>query len=241
MRRTWIKLYIEQCLRGSMIAELTPEQRWIFIGLLLLAGDSEVPGLVYRRKDEFGNMIGYSDVVLADTLGVDDDEIKVALVKMVQRGKITIDPYCVISICNWTKYQSEYLRQKPGRTKVRRLAALKCRLDVDVDRDVDVDVKKNNGRKSGPLSKSDIDKKFSEFWTAYPREGRLAKKESRRKFGALVKRGELEEFIKAFHSYLDYLKDQKVNENFDQRPMYAKTLLNDRWREYIGFEFKPRP
>ena len=75
-----------------MIAELTPEQRWIFIGLLLLAGDSEVPGLVYRRKDEFGNMIGYSDVVLADTLGVSEDEIKIGLVKMVEKGKITIDP-----------------------------------------------------------------------------------------------------------------------------------------------------
>ena len=89
-----------------------------------------------------------------------------------------------------------------------------------------------------PLSNSEIDAKFDEFWKGYPRAGRHAKKESRVKFGALVKRNELEEFIKGFHGYLDYLKHQKINENFDQRPMYAKTFLGDRWREFIGFEFK---
>ena len=119
---------------------------------------------------------------------------------------------------------------------MRRLAAPKCRLDVDVD--VDVDLVKNTGRKSGPLSESEIDEKFKEFWTAYPREGRLAKKESRVKFGALVKLGELAEFIKGFHGYLDYLKHQKINKDFDQTPLYAKTFLGDRWREFIGFEFK---
>lgn len=89
-----------------------------------------------------------------------------------------------------------------------------------------------------PLSESEIEEKFKEFWTAYPREGRLAKKESRVKFGALVKRGDLGQFIKGFHGYLDYLKHQKINKDFDQTPLYAKTFLGDRWREFIGFEFK---
>ena len=89
-----------------------------------------------------------------------------------------------------------------------------------------------------PLFESETDEKFNEFWTAYPREGRLAKKESRTKFGALAKRGELAEFIKGFHGYLDYLKHQKINKDFDQTPLYAKTFLGDRWREFIGFEFK---
>jgi len=92
--------------------------------------------------------------------------------------------------------------------------------------------------KADPLANSETDEKFKEFWTAYPQEGRLAKKESRIKFGALIKRGELLEFIKGFHGYLNYLKHRKVNEGFDQRPMYAKTFLGDRWREFVGFEFK---
>ena len=40
MKRTWIKLYVDQTLRGSMIEELTPDQRWMFVGLLLMAGFS---------------------------------------------------------------------------------------------------------------------------------------------------------------------------------------------------------
>lgn len=80
--------------------------------------------------------------------------------------------------------------------------------------------------------------KFNEFWKAYPQAGRHAKKESRIKFGALVKRDELVEFIKGFHGYLDFLKHEKLNKGFDQTPMYAKTFLGDRWREFIGFEFK---
>lgn len=92
---------------------------------------------------------------------------------------------------------------------------------------------------SASVSEKEIEEKFAEFWSAYPREGRLAKKESRLKFGALVKRGELKEFIKGFHGYLDYLKHQRVKNKFDQRPMYAKTFLNGRWAEFVGFKFEP--
>lgn len=102
------------------------------------------------------------------------------------------------------------------------------------------DEDENENIKEGKIKEGEIDSKFAEFWTAYPREGRLAKKDSRVKFGALVKRGELAEFIKGFHGYLDYLKHQRVKNNFDQRPMYAKTFLNGRWQEFIGFKYEPK-
>lgn len=81
---------------------------------------------------------------------------------------------------------------------------------------------------------------FYEFWKAYPQAGRHAKKESGIRFGALVKRGELKEFIDGFHGYLDFLKHKKVDDGFDQEPMYAKTFLNGRWKEFIGYKFEPR-
>jgi threonine dehydratase len=37
---------------------------------------------------------------------------------------------------------------------------------------------------------------------------------------------------------LDFLKHQKIAKNFDQTPLYAKTFLNGRWREYIDFKFE---
>jgi len=132
-----------------MIAELTPEQRWIFIGLILMAGDSEEPGLVFGRKDENGNLIGKPDAVLAYDLGVEESSIRPALARMIEKGKISVDGRGVISICNWGKYQSEYERQKPGRTKVRQDDEPKCRLEVEGE--VEVEEEKSKGdRKPAP-------------------------------------------------------------------------------------------
>jgi hypothetical protein len=240
MRRTWIKLYVDQCLRGSMIEELTPAQRWLWFGLLLMAGDSSIPGVIFRRRDENGMLVGFSDITIAETLDVDIETYRDGIRRMIEKNKINSDDRGVISIVNWNKYQSEYQRQKPYRGDGYKKHSNQGD-DVDIERDVDGDVEeeKNNGRKSGPLSESEIEEKFKEFWTAYPREGRLARKESRVKFGALVKRGELAEFIKGFHGYVDYLKHQKVKNRFDQRPMYAKTFLNGRWQEFVGFKYEP--
>ncbi len=87
-------------------------------------------------------------------------------------------------------------------------------------------------------TQSEFDPQFNEFWSQYPKEGRLAKKESRGKFIAICKRGEIEEFKKGCLGYGDFLKHKRIRENFEQRPMYAKTFLNGRWREYIDFKYE---
>lgn len=139
MRRTWVKLYVDQCLRGSMIAELNPTQRWMFVGLILMAGDSPIPGLVYRRKDENGVPVGYSDAVLADTLGVEVEDVQPGLARMVEKSKVSVNPNGVISVCNWNKYQSEYERTRNAHSRV--VQKYGADVDVDVERDVDVDKK----------------------------------------------------------------------------------------------------
>jgi uncharacterized protein YdaU (DUF1376 family) len=85
----------------------------------------------------------------------------------------------------------------------------------------------------------ETDRLFQEFWEGYPQDGRLAKQESLKKFRAIVKRGELSALIKGTLGYIDYLKHRKLKENFEQRPMYAKTFLNGRWQEFVGFEYEP--
>jgi len=82
-----------------------------------MAGDSLIPGVIFRRKNENGEPIGYSTPVLADELGVESASIPAAIKRMIDKNKITMDALGVISICNWKKYQSEYNRQKPYRKK----------------------------------------------------------------------------------------------------------------------------
>ena len=115
MRRTWIKLYVDQCLHGSMISELSPDQRWQWIGLLLLAGDSSIPGTIFRRKDENGTPFGYSPITIAEMLDIDIAVYKAGIKRMIDKQKITVAENGVISIVNWSKFQSEYQRQKPYR------------------------------------------------------------------------------------------------------------------------------
>ena len=232
MRRTWIKLYVDQCLRGSMIEELTAEQRWLWIGFLLLAGDSSVPGIIFRRKSADGIPIGYSNVTLAEMLDVDIEIYTDGIRRMIDKAKISIDKKGVIHILNWAKYQSEYQRQKVYRGGDKK----DCNLsdDVDIERDVDVDVDlRVKAENTGQL--------FEEFWTNYPREGRFHKKACASRFAAIVKAGGLADLKAGFTGYLDHLKDEELNKNFKKRPMHVMTFLNkERYATYKEFIYEPR-
>lgn len=146
-------------------------------------------------------------------------------------------------VINYRKYRAftysdspEAVRQRRHREKERDNA-----LHVTDPRDISASYSASSSvvkEEGGVGGEEVIEKKFKEFWSAYPKEGRHGKKESLVKFGALVKRGELLEFVKGFHGYLDFLKHQKIKNQFDQRPMYAKTFLGERWREFIDFKFE---
>ena len=158
MRRNWIKLYVDQCLRGTMISELSAVQRWIWVGLLLMAGDSSEEGLIFLRKDENGAYVGYSDSTIAELLGVEVEDFLNATAKMIRYEKISVDKNKVIKILNWKKYQSEYQRQKPYRSEGQDFlrkegdkenSNLSCNQsnaieedrELDIDRDLEEDAK----------------------------------------------------------------------------------------------------
>jgi hypothetical protein len=98
-----------------MMSELSPEERWVWIGLLLLAGDSNCEGIIYLRKKEDGSSLGYSLITLSELLNVTLDIFQKAIEKFIKYEKIRVNEDGVIYILNWKKYQSEYQRQKPYR------------------------------------------------------------------------------------------------------------------------------
>ena len=82
-------------------------------------------------------------------------------------------------------------------------------------------------------------KAFNAFWEVYPKK--IAKQYAKEKFMVLARRGFVPELSKAYEGYMDYLKHQKVNNNFNQEPLNPSTFLSkERWRDYIGFEYKAR-
>jgi len=107
MRRSWIKLYVGQVLRGTCFTELDEPERFIWFGFLLLAGDSPYAGII-TATEEFG----YSDEQLADLLKTNVELVRKSKKKMIEFGKISVDDKNKIHILKWEKYQSEYNRQK---------------------------------------------------------------------------------------------------------------------------------
>jgi len=106
-----VKLYVSMVF-GSTSKELEPAERWIWVGFLALAGDSQWDGIIKATVT-----LGYSDEQLSDLLDVDIPLLRSAKRKMIKADKITVDDKGIIAINNWEKYQSEYDRQKKYRNK----------------------------------------------------------------------------------------------------------------------------
>ena len=143
MRRNWIKIYVDQCLRGTMMDEMQdPAERFVWFGVLLLAGDSAYEGKISLTED-----MGYSDEQLGSMLKCDPQLIKRAKKKMVKFDKIKILKNNIIQIVNWKKYQSEYQRQKPYRSEDGQKLLRKVTTEGDdlegegdIDRDIEEDI-----------------------------------------------------------------------------------------------------
>lgn len=102
--------------------------------------------------------------------------------------------------------------------------------------------KKQKKRKKRKFTKEEIEffeKEFEDLWKNYDPRGKLNEKYAKKRFIALCKEGELEEFKNGYIGYANFLKHKRLNETFDQKPKYFSTLVSD-YKEYIGFKYKPR-
>jgi len=151
MRRNWIKLYVDQCLRGTMMDEMKdPGERFLWFAFLLLAGDSPYEGKIALTED-----MGYSDEQLGSMLKCDPQLVKKAKRVMVKYDKIKVLKNNIIQIVNWEKYQSEYQRQKPYRSKdgqklLRKVTTegysqIEKEKEIRIEEDIDRDLKEDTG------------------------------------------------------------------------------------------------
>jgi len=103
-RRTWIKMWVK-LLRDKEFMKMDTENRWVWVGLLLLAGDSPVPGKIGISEE-----MGYSLEQIAHLLAVDTKAVQKTISLMGDKS-LVIDMNGVITINKWEDYQSEYQRQ----------------------------------------------------------------------------------------------------------------------------------
>jgi hypothetical protein len=120
-RRTWIKLYCDKWLRGSLRKE-GPELRGIWADLLAMAGDNSFGE---EGTIELAQGVGFTDETIAGVLNVPVKlwrSVKGRLVDHPEPGETRLEVYFLgqgygLRVLNWSRYQSEYNRQKPYRLK----------------------------------------------------------------------------------------------------------------------------
>ncbi|MFP3897913.1 MAG: phage replisome organizer N-terminal domain-containing protein [Dehalococcoidia bacterium] len=113
--RTWIRIFCDKWLEGTLREEAI-EIRGVWIDLLALAGAGR-----YGDSGEIklANGIGLTDRQFAEILGVSLRLWKRAKCRFENTDRIKVSKTGAISITNWSKYQSEYQRQKPLRERQR--------------------------------------------------------------------------------------------------------------------------
>jgi hypothetical protein len=109
--RTWFKIYANKWLTGSLRGQ-SAVTRAVFIDLLALCADGKYSddGLLQMLP-----AVGYDLQTMSKITGLDWRTMKAHVDILEEIGCIKRLENNILCICNWTKYQSEYDRQKPYR------------------------------------------------------------------------------------------------------------------------------
>jgi len=80
----------------------------------------------------------------------------------------------------------------------------------------------------------EFENEFDSIWKKYHPDGKKNKDYAKKRFIALCKDGQLEEFKKGLEGYVTYLEFKKKKENFEQRVKYFSTFCTD-YKEYVQY------
>jgi len=112
-KRTWVKLYCDKWLDSSLRQE-SPAVRGVFADLLALCGGGNYSeeGCIKIR-----NRVGFNNLQLEKLLNLTPQMWGKCKMRLIKTDRIEVADDNILTIKNWGKYQSEYERQKPQRTK----------------------------------------------------------------------------------------------------------------------------
>lgn len=152
-RRTWVKIYCDKWLRGTLREE-TLDLRGAWIDLLALAGDSAYGDI---GKISLADKCGLTDKQICIILNIKNKKWQDIKKRLIETDRIKANGYNEIEIINWDKYQSEYERQKPYREK------LLPKVTPESNKEIEIEKKKEKEIK---IKK----KKYAEFVKFTPKE-----------------------------------------------------------------------
>lgn len=126
LRLRWIKLWIDECLDGSIRTELSLEARGLWYELLLIAGKGVArdkrAGYLERKE---GLPLTLAEI--ASRLNIPLDILDKWVPQFIEANMLGVDKLSTYFIVNWEFYQSHqngHKKPNPDATKLRRRAKL---------------------------------------------------------------------------------------------------------------------
>jgi hypothetical protein len=123
MSRPWFKVWTNEWLDGTTRFQMTGAQRAFWMDLIAQAARSRYPGVICSGKDGDG-FVGYPLTTFCALDPGGELDILATFELFAGTGKIVLEvtsekpvKLYKVTIINWGKYQSEYLRQKSYRQK----------------------------------------------------------------------------------------------------------------------------
>jgi len=227
----WFPFWIDKWLFGSTRLELSPAERGIFIDLMALA---QKDGGYIRANTG----VPYRLEQLAGFLCLDKALLEKTIERCIEVGKLERLGDGTLRLVSFEKYiTSERHRRRLNADMMAEKA------DAMSSQPAISETKRNEtkGKDTRDIKADNTGQLFEEFWTSYPKEGRLHKKACALRFAELVKGGHLDDLKAGFAGYLGFLKHKELNEGFKQQPMHAMTFLNkDRYLTYKDFKYEAR-
>jgi len=244
----WFPFWTDKWIFGSMRIECTIIERAIWIDLLALA--SKDNGFIRANEDT-----PYLITQLAGMLVIKEDQLRNSINKFIRIGKLGKEKSGVLYIVKWNKYQlSERHKRRIKKDIINEMAGNEdmpaAKKDAYKKEDInnkDINNKdiKHTPEKPSP-KKTELEKEFEEFWKGYKAMGNSKnkvgnKQEAYKAFKTLRKKIGKDELIKALWGEADYLKYERLVNNFDKRKKYASTWLrSDKWKEHKDFKYTAR-
>lgn len=155
-KRSWVKLWVNEWLDGTTRFEMSDAQRAFWVDLLAMAGRSRFPGIICAGQIN-GRFIGYP-INKFQSLMSEPIDVEQTFELFASNGKISIEitaesptKLYKIELCNWTRFQSEYQRQKPYRLQKGDAESYapsnKTEVEVEVEVDGEVEAERKNRAK----------------------------------------------------------------------------------------------
>lgn len=101
-KRAWVKMWVSECLDGSIREELEADERGVWYDLIIYSAKCRVPGVVSANETQ-----PVSRWRLAGILNISEELLNRTIEKCVHSDRIWLDAQGLLHIRNWEKYQSE--------------------------------------------------------------------------------------------------------------------------------------